>query len=94
MIQKIQNEYLEEVLKKMCEMVNADYTSFDFNKPFWFQKHAWTIETEDEFREWFVKYLWKNKKAREFFMNFPCRNKEKLILTAKEFVFQYGWKYE
>ena len=27
---------LEKILKKMCEMVNCDYESFNFDNPQWF----------------------------------------------------------
>ena len=87
--------HVETILRKMCEMVNADYSKIQFNSPNWFMAYTWTIEQEAECIDWIVGYLLKNKEAREELMTFPrWKTKKHLVTVAQEFTFQYGWKYK
>ena len=87
------NKYAEEILKKQCEIVGADYNSIDFNEDRWFMKHEWNKHTESEFCDWLSNYLHNNREARNTIMNHPTRRKIQRDATSKAWCFQYGWKY-
>lgn len=88
------NEYLKTVIDKMFEFVGAEPDSLDTTSPDWYLTHEWTVERENEFKEWLVDYLYTNSKARKHFMTLPRKNKETLRKVADSFVFNYGWKYK
>lgn len=86
------NKYVTEILKKMCEMVDADYTTIDFTAPTWFWLYEWTTDQENEFKEWMYNYLKGSGEARKTVMEFPTINKVRIIKVCDEFVNQFGWK--
>jgi hypothetical protein len=81
---------LEIVLRKMCEYVGADYDSIDFKKDRWFMDYAWTEDTENEFKNWFINYLKTNKKAKLQLMKYPRITKVDNFVN--NFIFNYGWR--
>lgn len=83
-----------KILKEMCKRVKADYSKINFKKRDWFSKHSWTEVEQDKFKEWMVRYLMKNAKARNEVMAYPIKNKEMIEKTVGMFVFNYGWKLE
>lgn len=83
---------LEEILKKQCKMVGADYSKIDFKKEHWFWDYEWTEEKQDKFIEWLTEYIKKNKKARSRLMSIPSTNKNSLERFAREFTMNFGWK--
>lgn len=82
---------IEPILKKMCELVKADYDSINFKEDRWFMKYQWTSEQEKEFKVWFIEYLKKNKSSRKFLMKRPSTHRKSLIKVVDEFLSNYGW---
>ena len=85
---------LEKALRKMCEVVGAEYESVDFNNnadPY-FWKQTWTKDQEGEFTAWLADYLYTDKEARNEFMQFPAKNKKLCQSAAYWFVWNHGWK--
>jgi hypothetical protein len=87
------NKYLEEILKEMCKRVKADYSKIVFNEDDWFYKYSWTINEENDYVNWLIEYLQKNKKACQEIMKYPSSDKKYLLKFAQKFVSNYGWKY-
>lgn len=87
----MKNEYLEIILDKMFDMVNAD-KGIDIKKPDWFLKHEWTEKEQDDFLEWLKNFLLTNKDARMSLTNIRTKDKRRIEAVASEFVFNYGWK--
>jgi hypothetical protein len=56
---QFRKKHLDEIMKKMCEMVGCDVKTFDFKFPEWYYMHIWSEETQDEFRVWLKKYFMK-----------------------------------
>ena len=97
MNKKQQNEIkkikgLEEIIKKQCEIVGANYSKINFKKKNWFWDYEWTNEQQNEFIEWLTDYMKDNKEARNDLMQRPSSVKKILERFAREFVFNYGWK--
>jgi hypothetical protein len=88
------NKHLEIILKKMCEMVEADYSLIDFKEEGWFTKYTWTLEREKEFKVWLQNYLKDNKEVRQALLSYPILRKSNYSKAVDEFCFNYGWKYE
>lgn len=86
------NEHLVPILKKMCEMVGADYDKLDFKKEGWYLKHTWTKDKEAEFQKWMVEYLNNNREARNILMYYPNKNKTRIKDSVKAFIWNFGWK--
>jgi len=85
------NLHLGYILKKMCEMVGANYDEIDFKKQSWFTLYKWNANKESEFKEWFVNYLMENKDARFELMEFPTTRINIIKKLIDEFIFNYGW---
>lgn len=81
---------LEFVLKEMCSRVNADYNTINFKEDQWYWKYEWTIEEENDFKDWLTNLLKKDKKVRKVIMAFPSLKDYKG--TANMFVMNYGWR--
>lgn len=90
MISNLDKE-LEFILRKMCSCVNADFDKIDFKKNGWFREYEWTQKQENEFAEWLVNALYKDKKLRGIFQ-FCTKNKESLKKNVAWFLLMYGWK--
>jgi len=86
------NENLVPILKKMCEMVGADYDKIDFKKDGWYWEYQWTKEQESEFQKWMVEYLMNNKGARDILMHWPRKGKKLVTEAVKAFIWNHGWK--
>ena len=86
---------LQYVLKKMCEVVNCDYETFDFRKDDWFLDYEWDENQEKEFIDWLEKEFENNKSLKVLVKYISSlRNKKGRKKLAKEFTYQYGWKYK
>ena len=88
------NKHLKVILKKMCQIVGADFDLMDFEQKDWYFGYSWTVSEEKMFREWLKNYLKKNKEARNELMNWPSKKEKALEDVAGWFVFNYGWKYK
>lgn len=60
------NKKLEKVLRKMFELIKADYPEDEkyFLKSGWFHNHSVTEKQQDDFRKWMIDYLEKDREAR------------------------------
>ena len=84
---------LEVILKKMCEMVGANYDEIDFKEKDWYRKHQWTIAQENEFIDWFTDRLNKNKVTRNEFVEYSLNpGRKRLRKVSEGFAFNYGWR--
>ena len=86
--------HIDEVLKKQCELVGADFYGIDFHEEGWFMKHSWTEDKENEFIEWFTRYLYNSTPARRQIMAHPIKRIKACKRTAEFWAFNYGWKHE
>jgi len=83
---------LEIILKKMCELANVSYDNIDFkNDSFWYDKYWWSIEKQQEFREWLIYRLEKNKKSRELLMNYSIKDSVNIKKTVDMFILSFGF---
>lgn len=83
-------KHLVIILKEMCTRVGADYEKIDFKADNWFWSHEWTLEQENDFKNWLYAYLKKNKSAIKELTDYPrIANLKKLCSYFAE---NYGWK--
>ena len=85
-------KHVKVVLKEMCKVVGADYSSIDFKAAKWFWSHTWTTKQEQEFVKWLTNYLYKNAQARKEIIAYYWGNKKQCKAAAEEFAWNYGWK--
>jgi hypothetical protein len=87
------DKVIDEVISKMCTYVGVDSATIDTTKTRWFSKHSWTIEQEEDFKQWLYTQLRSNRPYRLALLNFPNRSeKSYLKRVVEQFVFSYGWK--
>lgn len=84
------NKYIIKILKKMCKIVGADFNRIDFKSNDWYRTYEWTKKQEDKFKEWFIDFIYNNKKAREE-LSYCGKNKKDIKKFVDMFVFNYGW---
>ncbi len=77
----------------MCSRVRIDYNQINFRDN-WYLEHVWSKEQEEDFTKWLTEYLFKNTQARKEIMSNSYKNKNTCKQTAKEFIWNYGWKEE
>lgn len=81
-----------EVMNKMCNYVGITFKKLNPTKPEWYIKYAWTIEQQEDFKQWFINYIYINTNARkEIFPNIT-RSKKMITEAVDMFILQYGWK--
>jgi hypothetical protein len=85
-------EHLKHILKKMCNIVNADYKKINFQKDNWYHEYYWSEKEEIDFIEWLTNYLYTTKEARKEILYISGRSKIICNKAARQFVFNYGWK--
>jgi len=83
------------ILKKQCEIVNADFEKLDFTsaESRWFMLYSWTKEQENEFKQWLISFLKELPKGEYYQLSHYSRNKSNLAKIAEEWCFNYGWTY-
>ena len=93
-MERVLSEPVKEVLKKQCEIVNADYDKLDFTTESsnWFYEYEWTTEQEKEFANWFKKYLKESPKSIWNQFTSFSKNKQNIEKLVDEWCFNYGWK--
>ncbi len=83
---------LDTILKKMCELANAPFDQIDFkNDEYWYMRYCWGEENENQFREWLIDYLNKDKKARELLMYHPSTQEVEIKKVVELFIFNFGF---
>jgi len=85
------DKYLKTIFTEMCNRVDADYDSIDFQKEDWYYQYEWTQEEENSFIEWVADYLYNNSEARKILYGIHIKNK-KLCKKAAEGLIFYCWK--
>jgi hypothetical protein len=75
---------IETALKKMFEVVGAEYIPGKRYPKDWYRQRSWTVRRERRFKDWLVKLLQKK-------MGWPKRMASR---EAAWFLFDYGWKTE
>lgn len=91
------NRYQLRVLRKMHRAIRVpfpDDPKVCFHDNFWYTQHAWTLAEENKFKKWFVRYMMRNRKAREVFTHRSDKDKFRCERFAQYFVWMYGWKYK
>lgn len=85
-------KHLEIILKKMCQMVGANFDEVDFKEQGWYQKYSWTKKQQGEFQTWFINYIVSHKEARQEIMQYPnLLTRQNLYKVWAEFNLAYGW---
>lgn len=85
-------KYLKVIIKEMCNRVGVNFDKVNFKNKEWFMKHEWTEKEQDNFREWLISYLSKEKEARQEIMRIPSNNKRFVEDAANQFILMWGWK--
>lgn len=85
------NKYLKIILSEMCRRVGADFNKINFKRKDWFNKYSWTEAEENDFANWMISYLKKNKKAREELAGFSGWYLPTIKRTVLWFLLDYGW---
>jgi hypothetical protein len=85
------SKHLTIVLKKMFEMVGAEYDESIFEKEDWYRLHEWEERDSEGFIKWLSDYLYKNKDARKEIMAVPSKDKNSCENVARMFDLSYGW---
>lgn len=86
------NKYLIEILEEMFSRVELEFNMNFILQPEWYLKYSWTEQQEDEFIEWLIEYMLKNKDARDELMIIPSKNKKFIKEWVNEFILNYGWR--
>lgn len=93
------NNHLKTIIIEMFFRVGVEkeaaeetITNGFLEEPSWYTLYEWTLEEQEDFENWFVDYLYKNKEARDSICEISRRNKKHLKKVAKEFTLMYGWK--
>lgn len=73
----------------MFNIVGENFSIDYCKQPDWYLKHSWTEEQQDKFKEWLVKYLYKNANKLDL-----IKNKEACRREASWFLLDYGWKFK
>ena len=85
--------YLQVILKRMCDVVEADPAKIDFGQATWYMEHEWSRDQENAFTSWLTQYFISNAGARkELLVNHTVRTKKYCRKAAGEFVWNHGWK--
>jgi hypothetical protein len=84
--------HLETILRKMFELVNANYDTFDFTQDNWYWEYTWTPEQEKIFHTWLYGYMRLNTQARNELMSININTKKNVTDFVNNFIFTYGWK--
>ena len=83
------------LLKKQCSIINVDYKKINFAKSNWYQDYMWTKKQEDQFRKYFIAYLYGNLKRTKEIANFArvvYKDKKRLMAVWCFWNLDYGWK--
>lgn len=88
--------HLGIVLEKMCNLVGTTMSEVDFTDDRWYMGHTFTEEQSEEFKKWFVNYLYKNTEAQIAIFNSGRHDtpKRELKNYVNSFYFNYGWSTE
>ena len=77
-------ETCEECLKEMFSRVGEKYPNEELtSQDDWFYQHTWTVEEEDDFKDWMSKFL---KKRHKYW------SKRTIELEVCMFLLNWGWK--
>jgi|694.fasta_scaffold00447_19 hypothetical protein len=91
MIEEEKNPYLVQLIRKMCEVINVDYNTIDFQEDEWYDKHTWTEEQENEYIVWMSEELFNNEAMREELLENPEKSIMNCFHAAVHFVANFGW---
>ena len=91
-MENLMNPEMEIILKEMCQRVDADYNTINFQKEGWYNEYEWSSESQANFIEWLANYLYSNTKARKLFGTWS-KNKKLCQKAANSFIW-FCWKYK
>lgn len=81
-----QEDIYELCLKEMFLRVGLVYPDLVFTSdPEWFRKKQWTLEAENSFRKWMIKFLCSNLRRKGW-------QKKQVEFEVAMFILNYGWK--
>ena len=75
----------EECLKEMFKRVGEEYPNELTNQEDWYMKRSWTIEEQNDFKDWMIKHLKKRH---------PSWNKRTIDMEVGTFILQWAWTNE
>ena len=84
-------KHFKKIMTEMAYLVGAEWEDINPKEKDWFKKHSWDSETQQVFRNWFVKYLMDNEEAREEILNINVNNQVLIERAVDNFIFNYGW---
>lgn len=83
------------LLTKQFQIIGADVRKINFIKKDWFMDSSWTEGQEQEFKKWFINYLYGNLKRTQEITKFAriiYRYKERLAKVWYWWDLDYGWR--
>lgn len=83
---------LEDAIRKMCEVAGHDYDKIDFKdavNPYY--KLQWTIAQEQEYKEWLIDAIKKDKVLAKDFFGLSRPSKERILKGVSFFIFNHGF---
>lgn len=86
------NPELLIILNKMCESINIDINTIDFQKEDWYLDHSWSNKQQADFVIWLSDLLYKNMKVRNSIMRVPIKDKKLCLKAAEFFTAMFTWK--
>lgn len=76
----------EICLREMFNRVGEKYPNEELtNQDAWWRKHTWTIEEENDFKDWMIKFVKKRH---------PRWTKQTIHMEVGMFLLSWGWSYE
>ena len=87
-------KYYKIILWLQCAVIGVRLKSVDYNANRWFMEHSWTKRQAKLFVFLAALYLYLNKKAARAVMASWYRTWPRCVAAAKEWEWNYGWKYK
>lgn len=80
---KSKNSELYRYLSEMFERADVDPEEVDITQRRWYHEYTWSLEDQEEFREWMIEELKKDPETKTFAEQ-----------KADMFILNYGFKNE
>lgn len=88
-MKEIRSEHVKEIVSKLCEVIDVDPQTIDFQSPHWFMLHKWNKEAKDKFILWLSGYLKEHGYSKGKY-----KGKDSGLYDAEKLADLYGWEDE
>ena len=90
-MKKVYQKHTNIILNTMCLYVGCNYNDIDMQEDNWYFKYTWDEQTENEFRDWLISYIYGIKDAQRELYGFSYMKKTDCEKAADTFLLSYGW---